>query len=72
MLANRIRRILLEEEARDYDMTRRILARLKGVPVEVIQDREALKGSGRDRAVWLCQRSGHHRVCQRGGFAGGT
>jgi spore photoproduct lyase len=53
MLANRIRRILLEEEARDYDMTRRILARLKGVPVEVIQDREALKGSGRDRTLWL-------------------
>ena len=34
-------------------MTRRILARLPGVPVEVIQDREALKTSGRDRAAWL-------------------
>ena len=55
MLANRIRRILLEEEARDYPMTRRILARLPGVPVEVIQDREALKTSGRDRAAWLPQ-----------------
>ena len=55
MLANRIRRILLEKEARDYPMTRRILARLPGVPVEVIQDREALKTSGRDRAAWLTQ-----------------
>ena len=53
MLANRIRRILLEQEARDYPMTRRILARLPGVPVEVIQDREALNTSGRDRAAWL-------------------
>ena len=34
-------------------MTRRILARLPGVPVEVIHDREALKTSGRDRAAWL-------------------
>ena len=55
MLANRIRRILLEEEARDYEMTRRILARLPGVPVEVIQDRETLNTSGRDRAAWLAQ-----------------
>ena len=55
MLANRIRRILLEEEARDYSMTRRILARLKALPVEVIQDREALNTSGRDRAAWLSQ-----------------
>jgi spore photoproduct lyase len=53
MLANRIRRILLEEGARDYEMTRRILARLSAVPVEVIKDREALKGPGRDRALWL-------------------
>ena len=36
-------------------MTRRILARLKAVPVEVIQDREALKTLGRDRAAWLTQ-----------------
>ncbi len=34
-------------------MTRRILARLKAVPVEVIPDREALKGAGPDRAAWL-------------------
>ncbi|MBM4302586.1 MAG: DNA photolyase [Deltaproteobacteria bacterium] len=53
MLANRIRRILLEEGARDYPMARRILARLPAVPVEVIQDREALNTSGRDRAAWL-------------------
>jgi len=53
MLANRIRRILVEQEARDYPMTRRILARLPALPVEVIRDREALKTSGRDRAAWL-------------------
>ena len=53
MVEKRIRRILVEQEARDYPMTRRILARLPGVPVEVIQDREALKTSGRDRAAWL-------------------
>ena len=48
----RIRKILVEETARDYPMTRRILARLPAVPVEVIQDREALKSSGRDRAAF--------------------
>ena len=47
MVEKRIRRILVEQDARDYPMTRRILARLQAVPVEVIQDREALKG-GRD------------------------
>jgi spore photoproduct lyase len=52
---NRIRRILLEEEARDYAMTRRILARLPGVPVEVIRDRKALEGAGRGRAAWLSE-----------------
>lgn len=55
MMENRIRRILIEKEARDYSMTRRILARLKPLPVEVIQDREALNTSGRDRADWLAQ-----------------
>jgi spore photoproduct lyase len=55
MLAKRIRRILLEKDARDYDMTRRILARLPGVPVEVITDREVLRTSGRERAVWLSE-----------------
>ena len=53
MLANRIRRILVEQEAWDYPMTRRILARLPAVPVSVIQDRESLNTSGRDRAAWL-------------------
>jgi hypothetical protein len=37
MVENRIRRILVEQEARDYPMTRRILARLPAVPVEVIR-----------------------------------
>ncbi len=55
MLVNRIRKILLEKNARDYPMTRRILARLPRVPVEVIEDREALKGAGRDRALWLAE-----------------
>ena len=53
MLTKRIRRILIEKEARDYPMTRRILARLPALPVEIIQDREALNTSGRDRAAWL-------------------
>jgi spore photoproduct lyase len=48
------RRIVLEKEARDYPMTRRILARLQALPVEVIRDREALlKGVGPNRAAWL-------------------
>jgi spore photoproduct lyase len=55
MVENRIRRILVEQEARDYPLTRRILARLPALPVEVIQDRESLNTSGRDRAVWLSQ-----------------
>jgi spore photoproduct lyase len=54
-LPRRIRRILIEQEARDYPMTRRILARLQDVPVEVIPDREALKAPGQDRAAWLPQ-----------------
>jgi spore photoproduct lyase len=53
MLLKRVRRILMEKAARDYPMTRRILARLPAVPVEVIPDRQALKAPGRDRAVWL-------------------
>jgi spore photoproduct lyase len=55
MLTKRIHRILLEKEAENYPMTRGILARLPGVPVEVIQDREAMKTLGRDRAAWLAQ-----------------
>ena len=50
-----IKRILLEKEAGEYAMTRRILERLPQVPVEVIQDREGLNISGRDRAAWLSQ-----------------
>jgi spore photoproduct lyase len=53
MLSKRLRRIFVEQAARDYPMTRRILARLPGVPVEVISDREALKAPGRDPAAWL-------------------
>jgi len=53
MLPKRIRRILLEEAARDYDMTRRILARLPGVPVTLIPDRDTLRPPGGDRAAWL-------------------
>jgi spore photoproduct lyase len=48
-----IKRILIEKEAVGYDMTRRILARLPSVPVEVIQARETLKASGHNRASWL-------------------
>jgi spore photoproduct lyase len=53
-----IKRILLEKEAVEYDMTRRILEQLPQVPVEVIPDREVLNISGRDRAVWLSQAKG--------------
>ena len=53
MLTKRIHRILLEKEARDYPMTRRILARLPGVPVEVIEDRRVLAAPEHERARWL-------------------
>ena len=53
MLAKRIRRILLEKEALDYPMTRRILARLPRVPVEVIEDRRVLQAPEHERARWL-------------------
>jgi DNA repair photolyase len=52
-LPRQIKRILVEKEAVGYEMTRRILARLSSVPVEVIQDREAIKALTRDRAAWL-------------------
>jgi hypothetical protein len=55
MISSRFHQIIIEKEARDYPMTRRILARLKTLPVEVIQDREALNTSGRDGAAWLAQ-----------------
>ena len=53
MLTKRIRRILVEKEARDYPMTRRILARLPRVPVEVIEDRRVLAAPEQERARWL-------------------
>jgi spore photoproduct lyase len=49
----RFRRILIEKQARDYDTTRRILARLKGVPVTLIPDRDTLRPPRGDRAAWL-------------------
>lgn len=55
MLAKRIRRILLEKEARDYPVARRILARLPRVPVEVIEDRRVLEAPEHGRARWLPQ-----------------
>lgn len=53
MLANRIRRILLEKGARDYPMAQRILARLPQVPVTVIEDRRHLSAPEPERARWL-------------------
>ncbi|MDD2902287.1 MAG: hypothetical protein PHU44_07610 [Syntrophales bacterium] len=54
MTTRRIRRIFLEAGAEDYEMTRRILARLPGVPVEVIPHRDALKArDGETPAGWI-------------------
>lgn len=53
MLAKRISRILLEKGAEKYDLARRILARLPGVPVTVIEDRRVLLAPEYDRARWL-------------------
>jgi len=53
MTSNRIKRIYLEAGAEDYEMTRRVLARLPGVPVEVILHRDALKPRDGDRAAWI-------------------
>ncbi|OGP71417.1 MAG: hypothetical protein A2Z73_07360 [Deltaproteobacteria bacterium RBG_13_60_28] len=52
MTNRRIRRVFLERGAEGYEMTRRILARLPGVPVEVIPHREVLKGREGERAAW--------------------
>ncbi|MBM4294750.1 MAG: DNA photolyase [Deltaproteobacteria bacterium] len=52
-MENRIRRILLEEPARDYPMARRVLSRLPGVPVTVIPRREVLRPPDRRRTSWL-------------------
>jgi spore photoproduct lyase len=53
MLAQRLRRIIVEKDARDYEMTRRILARLPRVPVTVIEDRRTLAAPEQERARWL-------------------
>jgi spore photoproduct lyase len=53
MLTKRIKRILVEKAAQKYDLARRIMARLPGVPVEVIPDPEVLRPVGRDRTAWL-------------------
>jgi spore photoproduct lyase len=50
---HRIRRIYLEAGARDYHMTRRILARLPGIPVEEIPDRTVLRPGKQNPADWL-------------------
>ena len=47
------KRILVEEAARDYTMTQRVLARLPGVPVTVIPDREVLRSREAAPAEWL-------------------
>ncbi|MBM4273311.1 MAG: DNA photolyase [Deltaproteobacteria bacterium] len=52
-LAKRIRRILVEEPAQDYPMTERVLARLPGVPVTVIPQREVLRPLEHQRSSWL-------------------
>lgn len=49
----RIKQIWVEDAARDYPMTRRVLARLPGTPVTVIPDREALRPQQADPAAWL-------------------
>jgi spore photoproduct lyase len=55
MLPRRIRHILLEEKARDYEMARKILELLKDVPVTVIPDRSVLKAPEADPAAWLSE-----------------
>jgi spore photoproduct lyase len=46
---------LVEKDARDYDTARRVLARLKDVPVTVIADRQSLRPPDRARADWLTE-----------------
>lgn len=52
---HRIRRVLVEAGAWDYDMTRGILARLPGVPVEEISDRSVLQPLRSTPADWLSE-----------------
>jgi DNA repair photolyase len=49
----RFKRIFVEEAAWDYAMTRRVLARLPGVPVTKIRDREVLRAQDAAPADWL-------------------
>jgi spore photoproduct lyase len=49
----RFKRILVEEGAWDYAMTRRVLERLPGVPVTKIPDREVLRPREAAPAEWL-------------------
>jgi spore photoproduct lyase len=49
----RFKRILVEAAAWDYAMTQRVLARLPGVPVTVIPDREVLRPREAAPAQWL-------------------
>ena len=51
----RLSRILLEKDAQDYEATRTVLARLPGVPVTVIPDRDSLRPLSAERAVWLSE-----------------
>jgi spore photoproduct lyase len=54
MIIKRIKRIFLEAGAEDYPLTRRVLARLPGVPLEVIPHRDALRPREGDRpAAWI-------------------
>ncbi|MCL6620483.1 MAG: DNA photolyase [Syntrophobacterales bacterium] len=48
----RLRRIWVEEAALPYETTRRVLARLPGVPVDVIPHREVLRPRGGLAADW--------------------
>ncbi|MHB8068203.1 MAG: SPL family radical SAM protein [Desulfobaccales bacterium] len=69
MTTRRIKRIFLEAGAEDYDMTRRVLARLPGVPVEVIPHRDALKPREEARAAWTATAKSHLLLAvQKGPF----
>lgn len=46
-------RLLVETAALDYELTHRVIARLPGVPVTEIPDREVLRPRGEDPARWL-------------------
>lgn len=52
------RKILVEQAAQDYEAARRVLARLPGVPVEVIPSREVLRPREENPAQWLAQAKG--------------